>query len=199
VTENFFAVADATSVTNSADSGVVTAVFPATAAAGSYVCQIVGGSGYLSLAAALDEVPDNTPTTITLLEDINHISADYNGIIISGKILTLDLNEKITEYQQHLRTGLAIQNTANVDVTGQGDLNITSRGTGLSVSYSTFTTSAETTVSICSDDEVGVSANGSTVMLNGDVTGATAGIYAALNNTVTVSGTVTATAEGIFY
>ncbi|KPU44786.1 N-acetylmuramoyl-L-alanine amidase LytC precursor [Oxobacter pfennigii] len=170
-----------------------------TAASSGNICQVVGGSSYTSLAAALAEVPDNTPTTIILLEDIDHLIADNNGLVISEKELILDLNENTLNISNTLGPGLVIQNTSDVNVTGQGLLTIASKGPGLSVSQCAFTTSADTAVNICSDDDVGVSANGSTVMLNGNVTGDTAGIYADSDNTITVSGTVTSTTAGTFF
>ena len=174
-----------------------------TPAPGGNVCEIVEtGVEYPTLDAALAAVPEQNTDAVTI-KLLSHITDD-DGIAISRKKIALDLNGKTLAINNSAGTsgpnsgkGLDIQLLSEVNIIGTGNLHIASRMAGLSVNESDFTTSEETTVSITSAENVGVHADTEcNIVINGNVTGAAAGIYASYRNNISVSGTVTATGNG---
>ena len=116
VNGNFFTVAGATSVSNSANSGVVTAVFPATAASG-------GDEVPPALTA---DITGNFPKTnldITFTDDVawrNEVMA----VKVNGNILTQATQYELSEGKLRLKT-IAIPAMQTAD-----DYNITIEATG---------------------------------------------------------------------
>lgn len=165
------------------------------------VCEI-GGMQYATLDAALADVPTNgtDPTAITLLTDVT----DNDGISISRKKVTLNLNGKTLTVNNPSGTsgpnsgnGIHLQLLSELNVTGPGILNVDAQMAGLSMNESKFIASENVTVEINSDTNLGLYTDTAcTVNLHGNVSGAAGGIYAAADNTITVSGTVAATGSG---
>lgn len=163
------------------------------------VCEIVGGAQYATLDEALAAVPEHNPeaVTIRLLASIT----DNDGIEIAWKKINLDLNSytlAINNSTDNINgKGLEVHLQSEVNVTGPGNLNISSRMAGLSVNESSFITSDQATVNINSQNNTGIYADSNcTIVINGDVSGASAGVYASSGNNITVTGTVTATGTG---
>lgn len=153
----------------------------------------IGGTEYATLDAALATLVDNTPATITLLKD----APDCNGIYLSRKKLTLDLNGKELTIQNSAGIGIEMQLLSELNITGSGILNIDAQMAGLSMNQSKFIASENVTVEINSDTNLGLYTDTAcTVNLHGDVSGAAGGIYTSTDNTITVSGTATATGSG---
>lgn len=162
------------------------------------VCEIVGGSQYLTLDEALAEVPEeNTdPVTIKLLD-----IADNDGIAIQKKKINLDLNGKtLTIINSSVETnsgvGIRAELNSDINVIGSGNLNIHSNMAGLSLNESKFITSDQINVNIIANNNAGIYADYSCIIvINGNVSG-TNGIYASTDNNITVTGTATATGTG---
>ena len=153
-------------------------------------CQI-GSTEYATLDEALATVPEENPTAVNikLLRDIT----DNDGISIKWRKIILDLNGKTLTINNSSGVGFGLQLRSEVNVTGTGNLIITSSMAGLNVNESTFTVSEEIPVSITSTQNAGISADTNcNILINGNVTGATAGIYASSDNSIIVGGTVTA-------
>jgi hypothetical protein len=94
VTANFFTVAGATSVSNSADSGVITAVFPATASPVSIAFQSAvqtGGASGTADSTALTLTFDKDPTTLTA-GNITVTGATKGALSGSGTTRTLAIS-----------------------------------------------------------------------------------------------------------
>lgn len=164
----------------------------------SYVCEIVGGPQYATLDEALAAVPEknDSPITIKLLANVT----DNNGIEIRWKKITFNLNGKTLTINNPTDNnngkGLEVHLLSEINVTGPGNLNISSQMSGLSVNESTFIAS-EPTVNISSQNNIGIYADTDcTIVINGDVSGASAGLSASSGNDITVTGTVTATGTG---
>lgn len=165
----------------------------------SYVCEIVGGPQYATLDEALAAVPEknDSPITIKLLANVT----DNNGIEIRWKKITFNLNGKTLTINNPTDNnngkGLEVHLLSEVNVTGPGNLNISSKMAGLDVNESNFITSDQTTVNINSQNNIGIYADTDcTIVVNGDVSGASAGVTASSGNNITVTGTVTATGTG---
>lgn len=150
------------------------------------VCEIVGGTQYETLDAALGAVAEGQ--TIKLLANVT----DNNGIELSWKKFTLDLNGKSLNINNLSGTGLALELTSEMNVIGSGNINISSEMAGLNVNESKFITAAPSIININSTNGAGVYADTScTIAINGNVSGLF-GVYASNNNVITVTGTVTA-------
>ena len=166
--------------------------------ASNYVCAI-GTTGYLTLDAALAAVLENNvePVTIKLLDDI----ADNDGIAIQKKKINLDLNGKTltinnSSVETNSGVGIRAELNSDINVIGSGNLNINSNMAGLSLNQSKFITSDQITVNIIANNNAGIYADYSCIIvINGNVSG-TNGIYASTDNNITVTGTATATGTG---
>ena len=181
-TEYTFKVRAVNSVGNGAEAS-------AAATPSEFVCEI-GETEYSTLDDALATLVDNTLTTITLLQDIT----DIDGISLSRKNLTIDLNGKILTVNNSAGIGIEMNLRSEINIIGPGNLNVHAGMAGLSLNQSIFAAPENVMVDIKSDNRVGLYTDTEcSVSLHGDVSGATGGISASYMNTITVNGTVTST------
>lgn len=173
------------------------------------VCEIVGGNQYATLDGALAAV--TTGQTIKLLANI-----DYDKIIeVDGKVLTFDLNGFDLNVATSSNSGLTVTNSGEVNLTGQGEFNVSGSFYGVfvdqgsatvtnatGVRYGSYAYGGEITVNGNSvatgtnnDDDWGAYAvNGGTITVSGDATGWDYGACADGNNSkVIVNGNVNGT------
>jgi photosystem II stability/assembly factor-like uncharacterized protein len=170
VAANFFTVAGAESTTYVADSDVVTAVFPATAAVplDNYVCRrsSVPEQQYTFLQNALYDVEDGQ--TITLLGNINH----SGGIEIEGKSVQFNLSGRTLNVTNASGPGFVVTNGAVTLMGDSGSFNVTGSRFGVQAYNSSVTVTSATATS----DESG-----------------SAGVWGNTGSSITVRGNVTAT------
>ena len=154
------------------------------------VCRI-GATGFATLDAALTTLADNTPATIVLLEDIT----DGDGISLSRKDVTIDLNGKNLTVNNNAGTGIDMNLRSRLNFTGSGNLTVRSSMAGLNLTQSVFTAAGSVLVDVESENNWGLSMDTEcTVSFAGDVSGARGGIYASGgDNQIAVSGVVTST------
>jgi uncharacterized repeat protein (TIGR02543 family) len=183
-TECTFKVRAVNSVGNGAEASVA-----ATPTAN--VCKI-GATEYAALDNALAALVDNTPTTITLLQNIT----DTDGISLSRKKLTIDLNGKTLTVNNSTGIGIEMELSSELNITGPGNLNVCGM-TGLYLNQSIFAAAENVMVDITSDDGFGLGTDTDcSVSMHGNIRGARGGIGASTGNTITVDGTVTSTGTG---
>lgn len=80
----------------------------------------IGEKGYESLKAAFDAVPENTETTVKLLDNINMSENDI-ATLSAGKIVIFDLNGKSITVDKSFK-GRPIVNNGNMTVVGNGTI-----------------------------------------------------------------------------
>ncbi len=153
----------------------------------------VNGTEYATLDAALATLADNTPATITMLKDFT----DSDGIILSRKKITLVLNGKTLTIQNNAGTGIEMKLLSELNITGPGVLNIDAQMAGLSMNQSKLFAAESVDVEINSDANLGLYTDTECIVsIHGNVSGASGGIYASTDNTITVNGIATATGSG---
>lgn len=154
------------------------------------VCRI-GDTGYATFDAALATLADNTPTTIVLLQDIT----DGDGLSLSRKDLTIDLNGKNFTVNNNTGVGISMSLCSSLNFTGPGSLTVQSDMAGLDLTQSHFTAAGNVDVDIESENNWGLLTDTEcTVSFAGEVRGARGGISASgSDNQIAVAGTVTST------
>lgn len=218
VTEDSFTV-DGATTTNDADSGVVTAVFPATAAVplDNYVCRrsSIPEQQYTFLENALTDAEDGQ--TITLLDNINH----SGGIEIEGKSVEFNLNGRTLNVTNASGPGLVVTNGAVTLMDDSGSFNVTGDRFGVQAYNSTVTVTNATatsnesgtagvwgntgsSITVMGDATAtgllgkGASAiNGGTIVIKGNAAGSTGAAHASgTGSSIVVEGDATATGSG---
>ncbi|MCL2882485.1 MAG: hypothetical protein FWF45_06330 [Coriobacteriia bacterium] len=180
------------------------------------VCEI-GGVPYDTLDDALATIAPNTPTTITLLADIDYT----DSLSLTNRTITFDLAGFNLNFDCATDIALDLTN-CTIDYTGAGSFNVASSadydpntdtgGVSLSVDggschvtsvsntgfgsaavicMSSGTVVVDGPVSASGDDSIGVAADiGSTITVNGDISATLGGIIASGSN-IKVKGNIT--------
>ncbi|MCL2863346.1 MAG: hypothetical protein FWE54_04585 [Methanimicrococcus sp.] len=155
-----------------------------------FVCEIIGIDGvtvlqqYTDLGDALTDVQDGE--TIKLLVDI-----DYDtGILVHGISITFDVTDFVLNVTYDNGNALRVETGGEVNLIdgGTGEFNVIclfTSGSAVSVS------SGKAAVTNVISDGLGVHAIGATVTVSGDITGTGNGVSANLDSTVSVDGNVT--------
>ncbi len=157
----------------------------------SNICEIVGGSSYSSLEAALAVVTNGQ--TVRLLTEINQIG----GIELHDKSLTLDLNGHTLNVSNPNddAIGLWVED-GDLYLTGNGELNVSGGWVGARVQGSGSEVTVTTAVGGSGNvNSVGayVSDNGK-LTVTGGVTGSRYGAYASSQGEIIIGGDAIATA-----
>jgi len=171
------------------------AIFFATlTATNGQVCQI-GTTNYTTLDAALTAVQNGQ--TIKLLTDINYTQ----GISISGKSITFDLNGKKLDVTNASGAGLSVTNgEVKPADPANGEFNVT--GTSYGVNVQTGGKASVTSATASGNLSFGVYAGNGTVTVSGNVSAVSVsgcGAKADGGGTITIGGTVTAGSQYPFY
>ena len=158
------------------------------------ICEIIGGAQYDNLPEAIAAAASGK--TIKLLDDIVYEkSVNVDGAIqISGKTITFDLNGHNLTIRNPEGAGLQLKSSANVTVTGTGNLNIVSQFAALHLDASSFQSDGNINAILESSINSGIHASyQSTVNIQkGSIISVSAGIYTlGSNNSVTFGGPVT--------
>ena len=186
VAANYFTVAGVASpATNPENSGVVTAVFPATGAAPDPVCKI-DSTPYTTLDAAIDYV--QTGETITLLKTFTHNAP----VTIENKNITFDLEEGSLTIDTASGTALTVKD-CTVTLSGSGYLDAKGQTGGVLADSGTVTVRyAEATNGIGAYAE-----NGGQITVLGDAKGTVTGAFASgTDSKVTVNDDAMSTGAG---
>jgi hypothetical protein len=161
------------------------------------------------LVSAMDDVPDDTPTIITLIDDIN---CNYE-LGLSDKIITFDLNGHNLCFSNGIYLGSCAVDyigLGNFEISGQAFFDYSSceftsynnvlgfnNGPAITAYYSTVIVHEDVTAPNVENEisELAIYSQYSDVTIYGNVVGGTNGIYArgdGTSNGVTIHGSVTA-------
>jgi hypothetical protein len=183
VSANFFTVAGATTVTNPADSGIVTAVFPHTTALIS--SSVVGGNGSITPTPSItsgygasqtftvtpdtgyhvaEVLVDSSPVTLTNSQyTFENVTADHNitagfainDLQITTNVTALDVNEGSTAtFQVRLTAQPVTTKTVTVSKTaGDADISVS---TGGSLSFTTENWNSYQTVTVAAAQDADI-------------------------------------------
>ncbi|MEA4883989.1 MAG: beta-propeller fold lactonase family protein, partial [Clostridia bacterium] len=182
-------------------------------AAGSPVCEIVGGMQYETLDAAIADVPASTPTTIRLLQTIERTSM----LAIDGaRRITLDLNGYNLNINVASGTALEVSQGSSLTTAGVGAMNAMGEEYGINTTQSStvnitgnvsatayagvYAYGSDSSVTVIGNvgGYIGVlSGNTASVTVTGNVAGDNVAILATESSNIQVTGEATGTSFGV--